>query len=101
MDNRTLRLYVVGSTPSAISALEHVRRLCENHLHGSWKLEVIDVLKQPELAEADRISAVPALIWKSPRRMRRVVGDLSDHKRVLLGLGLGTSDTDEVLSNFR
>lgn len=87
-----MRLYVVGSTPSAISAVEHARLLCEDYLPGDWNLEIIDVVKEPGLAEADRISAVPALIRKTPQRMRRVVGDLSDYKKVLLGLELAHSD---------
>ncbi len=92
MGDKTLRLYVVGRTPSAVTAMGSTRLLCEERLGNAWVLEVIDVLQRPDLAEADHISAVPALVRKSPRPVRRVVGDLSDHERVLLGLEIGSAD---------
>ena len=89
MSDKALRLYVVGETPAAMRAMKSTRLLCDERLGEGWTLEVIDVLQRPDLAEADRISAVPALVRKAPRPVRRVVGDLSDHERVLLGLEIG------------
>ncbi len=86
VERRALRLYVVGRTPAAVRAIDAIRELHQGLEHDGWTLEVVDVLRRPELAEADRISAVPALVRKLPRPVRRVVGDLSDMDRVLLGL---------------
>ena len=92
MSDKALRLYVVGETPAAMKAAKSTHLLIEKHLGDAWTLEIIDVLQRPDLAEADRVSAVPVLVRKSPRPVRRVVGDLSDHERVLLGLEIGPAD---------
>jgi circadian clock protein KaiB len=81
-----LKLYVAGSTARATAAIENLRRICENDLHGQYDLQVIDVLEHPELAEEDKILATPTLIKHLPPPLRRVIGDLSDAEKVLLGL---------------
>ncbi len=86
MNRKRLRLYVVANTPSGTAALSNARQICRECLDGDWDLEVIDVVERPDQVEADHISAVPALVKKEPRPSRRVVGDLSDHRRVLMAL---------------
>jgi circadian clock protein KaiB len=87
-DKYLLKLFVTGHTPRAERAIANLRRLCEEELEGCYQLEVIDVLEQPQLAEDDRILATPALIKQLPPPLRRVIGDLSDKEKVLLGLDL-------------
>jgi len=81
-----LRLYVIGQTPNSIRALENLKRICEEQLTGQYDLRVIDVLKEPQLAEADKIIATPTLVKDLPPPLRKVIGDLSDREKVLLGL---------------
>lgn len=83
-----LRLYVTGMTPRSTRAVENVRAICERYLRGRYDLEVIDVYQQPALAKCEQIVAAPTLIRKLPLPLRRVIGDLSDTGRVLLGLDL-------------
>lgn len=83
-----LRLYVTGMTPRSTRAVENVRTICEEHLHGRYDLEVIDIYQQPTLAKGEQIVAAPTLIKKLPLPLRRVIGDLSSTERVLLGLDL-------------
>lgn len=83
-----LRLYVTGSTPRSLRAIADVRQLCEEHLHGRYDLEVIDLYQQPQLAEGEQIIAAPTLIKKLPLPLRRIIGDLSQSERVLVGLDL-------------
>jgi circadian clock protein KaiB len=83
-----LKLYVAGSTPRAQLAIENLKRMCENDLSGRYELEIIDVLEHPEKAEQDKILATPTLIKQLPPPLRRVIGDLSDSEKVLLGLEL-------------
>jgi circadian clock protein KaiB len=83
-----LKLYVAGTTPRAQLAIENLKRLCESDLSGRYDLEIIDVLEHPELAEQDKILATPTLIKQLPPPLRRVIGDLSDSEKVLLGLEL-------------
>jgi len=83
-----LRLYVTGHTPRSIRAISNIRRICEERFPGSYKLEVIDIYQQPKLAQDDQIVAVPTLIKQLPEPARKLIGDLSDEKRVLLGLDL-------------
>ena len=83
-----LKLYVTGATPRAQSAIANLRRICEQELGGKYQLEIIDVLEHPELAEEDRILATPTLIKQLPPPLRKVIGDLSDREKVLLGLEL-------------
>lgn len=83
-----LRLYVAGQTPKSIAALSNVRRLCEEHLEGRYNLEIIDLLVQPERATSDRILAIPTLVRKLPEPVRKIIGDLSNKDRVLIGLDI-------------
>lgn len=83
-----LRLYVAGMTPRSIRAIGSIKEICEAHLKGRYDLQVIDLYQQPKLAEGDQIIAVPTLIRKLPPPLRRLIGDLSDRERVLIGLDL-------------
>ena len=83
-----LRLYVTGMTPRSTRAVENVRTICEEHLHGRYDLEVIDIYQQPTLAKGEQIIAAPTLVKKLPLPLRRVIGDLSNTERVLVGLDL-------------
>ena len=81
-----LRLYVAGQTPKSVTALTNLHRYCEEHLKGRYKLEVIDLLTHPQLAEGDQILAIPTLVRKVPEPIRKIIGDLSNEERVLVGL---------------
>lgn len=83
-----LRLYVAGLMPKSTLAIANIKRICEEHLQGQYELEVIDLYQQPQLAQGDQIVAVPTLIKKLPSPLRRVIGDMSDTDRVLVGLDL-------------
>ena len=83
-----LRLYVTGLTPRSTQAIATIKAICEEHLTGRYDLEVIDIYQQPTLAQGEQIIAVPTLIKKLPLPLRRLIGDLSDADRVLLGLDL-------------
>ena|SRR5436190_920779 len=83
-----LRLYVIGVTPRSSRAIVNIRKICEEHLHGRYELEVVDLSKHPELAEGEQIIAAPTLIKKLPLPLRRFIGDLSQTERILLGLDL-------------
>lgn len=86
MNTYRLRLYITGRTPRAERALANLRRICSEELAGQYELEIIDVLERPQLAENEKILATPTLIRELPPPLRRVIGDLSDTERVLLGL---------------
>jgi len=79
-------LYVTGTSPRANVAIANLKHICEQELHGQYQLEIIDVVEQPQLAENDKILATPTLIKQLPPPLRRVIGDLSDKEKVLLGL---------------
>ena len=81
-----LRLYVAGQTPKSIIALANLKRLCEDHLAGRYRIEVIDLVKQPQLARQDDIVVVPTLVRQLPQPIRKIIGDLSNVERVLIGL---------------
>jgi len=83
-----LRLYIAGNTSRAVRALENLEQICEEHLHGLYSIEVIDLLKNPTLARGDQIVAVPTLVRKLPVPVRKIIGDLADRERVLVGLDL-------------
>ena len=83
-----LRLYVAGQTPKSITALTNLKRLCETHLASRYEIEVIDLLKNPKLAAGDQILAIPTLVRKLPTPVRKIIGDLSNEHRVLVGLDL-------------
>ena len=81
-----LRLYVAGQSPRSVRALENLRKVCDEHLAGRYRVEVIDLLVNPALARGDEIVAVPTLVRKLPEPIRKIIGDLSDTDRVLVGL---------------
>ena len=81
-----LRLYVAGQTPRSIAAFANLKRLCEQHLSGRYTIEIVDLLKHPQLAAGDQIVAIPTLVRKLPEPLRKIVGDLRDTERALVGL---------------
>jgi circadian clock protein KaiB len=83
-----LRLYVAGQTPKSLTAFANLRRICEEHLAGRYEIEVVDLLKHPELAQSDQIIALPTLVRKLPQPIKRIVGDLSNSERVMVGMNL-------------
>ena len=83
-----LRLYVAGHTPKSLQALANLRRICEEHLAGRYKLEVVDLLENPALARGDQILALPALVRQLPPPVKKIIGDFSSAERVLVGLDL-------------
>lgn len=83
-----LRLYVAGQTAKSITAFENLKRLCEQHLAGQYAIEVVDLIKQPQLARGDQIVAIPTLVRKLPEPIRKIIGDLSRTEQVLVGLDL-------------
>jgi circadian clock protein KaiB len=83
-----LRLYIAGQTPKSITALKNITKYCEEHLKGKYKIEIIDLLKTPQLAEGDQIFAIPTLVRKVPEPIRKIIGDLSNEEKVLVGLNI-------------
>ncbi len=83
-----LRLYVAGQTPKSITALANLKKICEQHLVGRYQIEVIDLLEHPQLAAGDQILAVPTLVRRLPEPLKRIIGNLSNMERVLVGLDL-------------
>lgn len=83
-----LRLYITGMTPNSKRAVENIKNICEEHLKGRYELEVIDIFQQPMLAEGEQIIAAPTLIKQLPHPLRRLIGDMSNTEKVLLGLDL-------------
>ena len=83
-----LRLYVAGMTPTSIRAFENLKKLCDEHLHGAYRIQVVDLLEKPMLARGDQIIAVPTLVRRLPTPVKKIIGDLSNTERVLVGLDL-------------
>jgi circadian clock protein KaiB len=83
-----LRLYIAGKTAKSVTALQNLKKYCEEHLKGQYKIEVIDLLVQPQLAEGDQIFAIPTLVRKVPEPIRKIIGDLSSEEKVLVGLDI-------------
>ncbi|WP_292730977.1 circadian clock KaiB family protein [Methanoculleus sp.] len=81
-----LRLYVAGQTPKSLAAFANLKRICEEHLAGRYRIEVIDLLEHPQLARGDQIFAVPTLVRRLPPPLRKIIGDLSNTEKVLVGL---------------
>jgi circadian clock protein KaiB len=81
-----LRLYVAGQTPKSVAALANLKRFCEEHLAGQYKIEVVDLVENPKLARSDQILAIPTLVRRLPEPIRKIIGDLSNSERVLVGL---------------
>lgn len=89
MENKyELRLYIAGKTPKSVAALNNLKKYCEEHLAGQYVIEVIDLLVHPQLAEGDQIFAIPTLVRKVPEPVRKIIGDLSNKEKVLVGLNI-------------
>jgi circadian clock protein KaiB len=88
-----LRLYVAGKTAKSVAALENLKKICEQHLPGQYQIEVVDLLVHPQLAKGDQIVAIPTLVRKLPQPIRKVIGDLSNTDRALVGLQLRSMKT--------
>jgi circadian clock protein KaiB len=83
-----LRLYVAGQTPKSILALSNLKQICEEHLQGRYEIEIVDLLENPQLAAGDQILALPTLVRRLPEPIKKIIGDLSNTERVLVGLDL-------------
>jgi circadian clock protein KaiB len=83
-----LRLYIAGQTPRSVAAFANLKKICEEHLQGRYNIEVVDLVKHPQLAAGDQILAIPTLVRKLPQPLRKIVGDLRDTERALVGLQL-------------
>jgi circadian clock protein KaiB len=83
-----LRLYIAGRTPKSITAFANLKKICEEHLKGQYHIEIIDLVEQPQLAKGDQILAVPTLVRLLPEPIKKIIGDLSNTERVLVGLDL-------------
>ncbi len=83
-----LRLYVAGQTPKCLQAFANLKKICEEHLAGKYRIEIVDLVKNPQLAQGDQILAIPTLVRKLPEPVRKIIGDLSNTERVLVGLDL-------------
>ncbi|MDB5287783.1 MAG: circadian clock protein KaiB [Mucilaginibacter sp.] len=83
-----LRLYVAGKTSKSVTAFSNLKKYCEEHLQGQYRIEVVDLLEQPQLAEGDQIFAIPTLVRKVPEPIRKIIGDLSNEEKVLVGLNI-------------
>ena len=81
-----LRLYVAGQTPKSIVALANLKRICDEHMNGQYEIEIIDLMENPQLAQRDQIVAIPTLVRELPSPLKRIIGDLSNTDRVLVGL---------------
>lgn len=88
-----LRLYIASLTPRSMAAIRSVKEICEKHLHGRYELEIIDIYEHPTLAKGEQIIAAPTLIKQLPLPLRRLIGDMADEQRVLVGLDLRAKDT--------
>lgn len=90
-DGYNLRLYVAGQTPKSLAAISNLKKICEAHLPGRYTIEVIDLMKDPALAQRDQIVAIPTLIRHLPEPLKRIIGDLSNAEKVLVGLDIAPS----------
>ncbi len=90
-----LRLYVTGSTPQSVRAIQNIQKICEENLHGNYNLEIINLYENPELAKSEQIIAAPTLVKQLPLPLRRIIGDLSNSDKVLVGLGLRIVDNND------
>ena len=88
LETYILRLYIAGQTTKSMTAFNNLKKICEEHLEGRYQIQVVDLLKDPQLASGDQILAVPTLVRKLPLPIRKIIGDLSNTERVLIGLDL-------------
>jgi circadian clock protein KaiB len=89
-----LRLYMAGQTPKSVAAINNLKRICEDNLKGRYRIEVIDLMKNPQLAKGDQIIAVPTLVRKLPPPIKKIIGDLSNEEKVLIGLDVRERDEE-------
>ena len=89
-----MRLYVAGQTPKCVNAIVNLRKFCEEHMPGKYRIEIIDLLQNPKLARGDQIVAIPTLVRKLPEPLRRIIGDLSSTERMVVGLDLKHHGTE-------
>ncbi len=87
-----LRLYVAGQTPKCIAAFANLKKICDEHLKGEYKIEIVDLIENPQLARGDQIIAIPTLVRKLPPPLKKIIGDLSNTERVLVGLDIKPID---------
>jgi circadian clock protein KaiB len=87
-DGYNLRLYVAGQTPKSIAAIANLKKICDQHLTGNYEIEIIDLMRNPALAQRHQIVAIPTLIRQLPEPLKRIIGDLSNHEKVLVGLDI-------------
>jgi len=87
-DGYSLRLYVAGQTPKSIAAIANLKKICEQHLTSHYEIEIIDLMRNPALAQRHQIVAIPTLIRQLPEPLKRIIGDLSNHEKVLVGLDI-------------
>ncbi|TDQ29306.1 circadian clock KaiB family protein [Zeaxanthinibacter enoshimensis] len=87
-----LRLYIAGQTPKSVVALENITKYCKKHLIDNYNIEIIDLLENPQLAEGDQIFAIPTLVRRVPEPLRKIIGDLSNEEKVLVGLNIRPID---------
>ncbi len=90
-----LRLYIAGQTPRSVAAFANLKKICEDHLQGRYNIEVVDLVKHPQLAAGDQILAIPTLVRKLPQPLRKIVGDLRDTERALVGLQLRPASSEK------
>jgi circadian clock protein KaiB len=95
-DKWELRLYTAGQTPKSLAAIRNLKKVCEEHLAGRYEIEIVDLLKNPRLAKDDQIVAIPTLVRKLPDPVRKIIGDLSDTERALVGLQLRPKIQEEI-----
>jgi circadian clock protein KaiB len=95
-DQWQLRLYVAGPTAKSIKAFDNLKKICDENLQGKYRIEVIDLIKNPQLAKGDQILAVPTLVRKLPPPLKKIIGDLSDTTRVLVGLDLRNQTLEKI-----
>jgi circadian clock protein KaiB len=93
-DTWDLRLYVAGQSPRSVAAFANLKRICDEHLEGRYNIEVVDLVKHPQLAAGDQIIAIPTLVRKLPQPLRKIVGDLRDTQRALVGLQLRQAEPE-------
>ena len=91
-DHWQLRLYVTGQTPTSLAAFANLKKMCESHLKGRYRITVIDLVKQPHLAKGDQILAIPTVVRRLPKPVRTIIGSLSDTENMLVGLDLHAAD---------
>jgi circadian clock protein KaiB len=87
-----LKLYVAGTTPKSLEAFDNLKKICEEHLKGKYSIEIVDLIKSPKLAKGDQIVAIPTLVRKLPPPLKKIVGDLSNKEKVLVGLNIIKKD---------